>query len=141
MLNLSFSSQQEKDTFFARLQRVKESLSPDGSSATIDHVSMLSAMMDLVEGRSRLSPQQPASSQSFLRNSGKCTCPCPTDHTNSGILLCVGIYTGDVSSEEGGLFVVEKGCFSDLLEGLYTPCSCGLVFNPWRVDGEYKQVC
>ena len=112
---------------------------------TSQTISKFSAMMDLVEWGSRSSPQQAAaaaSSQSFLSNSGKCICPCTTDHTNSGILLCVGIYTGDVSSEEGGLFVVaERGCFSDLLQGLYSPCSCGLTFNPWRVDGEYKQVC
>ena len=74
MLNLNFTSQEEKDAFVARWKRVKQSLSPEGSTATIDHVSMLSAIMDLVEGRSRSSPQQAAaaaSSQSFLRNSGK----------------------------------------------------------------------
>ena len=144
MIDLNFTSQEEKDACVGRLQRVKQSLRPEGS-APMDNISKFSAMMDLVEWGSRSSPQQAAaaaSSQSFLSNSGKCICPCTTDHTNSGILLCVGIYTGDVSSEEGGLFVVaERGCFSDLLQGLYSPCSCGLTFNPWRVDGEYKQVC
>ena len=136
-VDLNFTSQEEKDAFVGRLQRVKQSLRPEGS-ARMDNISKFSVLMDMVEWGSRSSPQQAAaaaSSQFFLSNSGKCTCPCTTDHTNSGLLLCVGIYTGDVSSKEVGLFVAERGCFSNLLQGLYTPCSCGLTFNPWRVGG------
>ena len=70
---MNFTSQ-EKHKLVGRLQRVRQSLTPEGSAATLYNVSMLSAMMDLVEGRSRPSPQQAAaaaSSQSFLRNSGQ----------------------------------------------------------------------
>ena len=52
MLNINFTSQEEKDKLVGRLQRVTQSLTPEGSAATLYNVSMLSAMMDLVEGSS-----------------------------------------------------------------------------------------
>ena len=110
MIDLNFTSQEEKDAFVGRLQRVEQSLRPEGS-ARMDNISKFSALMDLVECGSKSSPQQAAaaaSSQSFLSNSGKCTCTCTTDHTNSGILLCVGIYTDDVSSQKKGGYLLLR---------------------------------
>ena len=47
----------------------------------------------------------------------------------------VEIYTGnDSPRSEPSLFVTEKHCFQDLVSGLGTPCSCGLIRNPWVLE-------
>ena len=80
-MEINFGSEEEKEAFIRRLKRVRKCLSPEGS-AELDHLGLLGAMMDSVEG---VSPRQPSTSpattassktatvaaQSFLRNCGK----------------------------------------------------------------------
>lgn len=49
-------------------------------------------------------------------------------HTNTGI------YTGDVVADDSCLFVTKRHTFSDLVEGLSTPCTCGMSRNPWNIE-------
>ena len=46
----------------------------------------------------------------------------------------IGIYTSDDSVDESRLFICERHALADLMEGLKTPCSCGMSSNPWTVD-------
>lgn len=43
----------------------------------------------------------------------------------------IGIYTDGASSEEQSLFVTERHCLSDLVEGLTTQCPCRA---PWVLE-------
>lgn len=40
----------------------------------------------------------------------------------------------DEHHEDQALFVTERCCFSDLVEGLSSPCPCGLTTKPWAVE-------
>ena len=46
-------------------------------------------------------------------------------------VLFIGIYTGNTNQEEEAAFLTERFCFSDLLEGLKSPCPCGISNNAW----------
>ena len=46
----------------------------------------------------------------------------------------LGIYTGGGTPDDDGLFITEKHCFQDLISGLGTPCSCGMVRNTWTLE-------
>ena len=50
------------------------------------------------------------------------------------LLLNFGMYTDGASSEEQSLFITERYCFSDLVEGLSTQCSCGKTSAPWVLE-------
>ena len=50
------------------------------------------------------------------------------------LLLILGMYTDGVSSEEQSLFIIERHCFSDLVEGLSTQCPCGKTSAPWVLE-------
>ena len=51
----------------------------------------------------------------------------------------IGVYVSDEHQEDQALFVTEECCFSDLVEGLCSPCPCGLTIKPWAVES-IKQV-
>ena len=56
-------------------------------------------------------------------------------------MVCfTGIFTGDETQDDSKLFLCERHCFTDLLQGLGTPCSCGLSNKPWIVES-LVQVC
>ena len=50
-------------------------------------------------------------------------------------LYILGVYVSDENHEDQALFVTERCCFSDLVEGLSSPlsspCPCGLTVKPW----------
>lgn len=46
----------------------------------------------------------------------------------------VGVYVGDNSPEDQSLFVTERCCFSDLLDGLSSLCPCGMTIMPWALE-------
>lgn len=46
----------------------------------------------------------------------------------------IGVYVRDEHHEDQALFVTERCCFSDLVEGLSSPCPCGLTTKPWAVE-------
>ena len=46
----------------------------------------------------------------------------------------VGVYISDKHPEDQALFVTERCCFSDLVEGLSSPCPCGLTIKPWALE-------
>lgn len=52
----------------------------------------------------------------------------------ASLIYVLGVYVGDNEQDDQELFVTEKCCFSDLLKGLSTPCSCGLTMKPWVLD-------
>ena len=40
------------------------------------------------------------------------------------VLTNIGVYTGDIRTDDQDLFVVERRAFHDLCQGLVRPCSC-----------------
>ena len=44
------------------------------------------------------------------------------------------VYISDELCEDQALFVTERCCFSDLVEGLSSPCPCGLTIKPWALE-------
>ena len=48
--------------------------------------------------------------------------------------MSVGVYISDENPEDQDLFVTEKCCFFDLVEGLSSPCPCGLTMKPWALE-------
>ena len=50
--------------------------------------------------------------------------------------LHVGAYTGDVHPwpADGRIFATEWTTFGDLIDGLATPCPCGLSRGPWSLE-------
>ena len=46
----------------------------------------------------------------------------------------IGVYISDDHPEDQALFVSERCCFSDLVEGLSSPCPCGLTMKPWAPE-------
>ncbi len=51
-----------------------------------------------------------------------------------------GVYIGNEYPEEEGMFITERHCFSDLLEGVTSPCPCGMTHKAWMLES-LKQVC
>ena len=47
---------------------------------------------------------------------------------------CVGVYVGDKCPEDQAMFVAEKCCFADLVNGLSSPCLCGLTMKLWELE-------
>lgn len=45
-----------------------------------------------------------------------------------------GVYVGDECPEDQVMFVTEKCCFTDLVNGLSSPCLCGLTMKPWQLE-------
>ena len=41
---------------------------------------------------------------------------------------------GDDHPEDQALFVTERCCLSNLVEGLASPCPCGLTIKPWALE-------
>ena len=54
-------------------------------------------------------------------------------------LLLSGMYADDVGRSEQALFITERHTLVDL-EGLASPCPCGMTRNPWMLDS-VTQVC
>lgn len=46
----------------------------------------------------------------------------------------IGVYISDEHPEDQALFVTERCCFTDLVEGLSSPCPCGLTIRPWALE-------
>lgn len=70
--DVSFTSQQQKDDFKARLSSVRDLLSPQGGS-NLDNLSLMTVLFALAEahhGRRRVTMETPSHSHFFLPNSG-----------------------------------------------------------------------
>ena len=52
----------------------------------------------------------------------------------------LGGYTQDARPDDHDMLITEKCCFSDLVSGLNSSCSCGLTLRPWSVES-IQQVC
>ena len=44
------------------------------------------------------------------------------------------MYIRDTDPEDGACFVTERNCLSDLMDGLASPCPCGMTNNPWLLE-------
>ena len=53
--------------------------------------------------------------------------------TQYQLLLSI-MYTGDDNSDDSSLFICEQYALTELLDGLKTPCTCGMAKNPWTLD-------
>ena len=51
------------------------------------------------------------------------TCTCAT-----------GVYAGDSTSTDSQLFICEYHALTDLLNGMKTPCTCGVSTHLWIID-------
>lgn len=49
-------------------------------------------------------------------------------------IIGVYVYVSDEHHEGQALFVTERCRFSDLVEGLSSPCPCGLTVKLWVVE-------
>ena len=45
---------------------------------------------------------------------------------------------GDDHPEDQALFVTERCCLSNLVEGLASPCPCGLTIKPWALESDIQ---
>ena len=139
-VEVHFTSGSEKDAFQRRLEHIRQRLMPTGSSTALDNRSLLEAMFDIVEGAvpptSSFPPGERASStQSFQRNSGEYIIMYATTSTKvlGNFIACIGVYTGDATTQDQDTFLVERHCLTDLLDGLKSVCCCGMASNPWRL--------
>ena len=48
--------------------------------------------------------------------------------------ISIGVYVDDECPEDQAMFVTEKCCFTDLVNGLSSPCLCGLTMKPWQFE-------
>ena len=46
----------------------------------------------------------------------------------------IGVYISYEYREDQAMFVTERCCFSYLVEGLSSPCPCGLMIKPWALE-------
>ena len=46
----------------------------------------------------------------------------------------IGMYCGNNHVDDSKVFICERYAMPDLLEGLKTPCICGMASNPWTLD-------
>ena len=80
------------------------------------------------------------SSQSFLRSSGTMAFNICMFEQLLFKQLYTGVYSGDTTPTDQDCFLMERHCLHDLLAGLNSACSCGMVSNPWCLDSSV-QVC
>ena len=142
-LQATFSTYEEKEAFERRFEAVCKLLQPVGAP-TLDNHGVLCALLDAVERNARPQDNFPGNerveTRSFLRNSGKAEYV--QTIYDSYVQVCmhhIGGYVSDEHQEDQALFVTEECCFSDLVEGLSSPCPCGLTIKPWAVES-IKQV-
>ena len=141
-LQASFSSYEERDTFARRFEAVCELLQHAGAPA-LDNHSVLCAMLDAVERSARqdnFPGDERVETRSFLRNSGENKCALTAHYYKLSTEHQIGVYVGDEHHEDETLFLTERCCFSDLVEGLSSACPCGLTIKPWAVKSVI-QVC
>ena len=50
------------------------------------------------------------------------------------VVIFIGVFVEDQTSDAQDTFITEKCCFSDLVSGLNSVCACGLTLNPWIVE-------
>ena len=50
------------------------------------------------------------------------------------------MYNGNDSPDDEAMFLTERHCFFDLLEGVASVCDCGLSLKPWVLES-VVQVC
>ena len=44
------------------------------------------------------------------------------------------MYGGDDKTDDSKLFICERYALTDLLQGLKSPCSCGMSSSPWALE-------
>ena len=44
------------------------------------------------------------------------------------------MFKGNDSQDDEKVFLTERHCFSDLLEGVTSPCICGMTRKAWMVE-------
>ena len=49
------------------------------------------------------------------------------------LFFLAGVYTENESANDELLFITERHCLSDLINGVSTPCNCG-TRNPWVLE-------
>ena len=128
-----FSSTDDKDAFVVRLKRVREHFTPPGQKP-LSYRKLMLRLLDAAEGSKATQTTDRAAGMN--RNGGKSDSFC-------GLLLyslackwylqgmsLSGIFTEDVTVDDGCLFVTERHSFSDLIDGLSAPCTCGMSSSP-----------
>ena len=50
-------------------------------------------------------------------------------------------YTGDSAPTDSHHFICEYHTLTDLLDGMKTPCACGMSTHPWIIDFLYTGTC
>lgn len=120
-LQLTFPDDAATTAFKKRLDAVKEALKPQGSVA-LDNVGLMTRMLDIVDEHLVSSPGTTTGSAvagpSFLQSAG--------------------IYTGDTTSDDQQLFVIERTAWSDLCTRLVQPCVCQ-SFGSWVVESTVQK--
>ena len=54
----------------------------------------------------------------------------------SCFIFFLGVFVGNVGQnrEDEASFLTERYCLDDLLEGLKSPCPCGISHNAWQLN-------
>ena len=50
----------------------------------------------------------------------------------------VGVYTEDSAPTDSNLFICEYHTLTDLLDGMKSPCACGMSTHPWIIDSSVQ---
>ena len=50
----------------------------------------------------------------------------------------VGVYTGDSAHTDSHPFICEYHTLTDLLDGMKTPCACGMSTHPLIIDSSIQ---
>ena len=133
-LQLTFPDDAATTAFKKRLDAVKEALKPQGSVA-LDNVGLMTRMLDIIDEHLVSSPGTTTGSAvagpSFLQSAGGFVC-CKDDNRSCSYIT-LGIYTGDTTSDDQQLFVIERTAWSDLCTRLVQPCVCQ-SFGSWVVE-------
>ena len=56
------------------------------------------------------------------------------------VVIFIGVFVEDQTSDAQDAFITEKCCFSDLVSSLNSICACGLTLNPWIVESTQQVV-
>ena len=123
-MELDFSSNDEKDSFLTRLEKVKHYFS-SRSSRSLDNRELLQCLLDLVNDEEDFEPAESSRDdhvKSILNCSGK-------------VVFCIiylllahkiGVFTGSTNDSQS-MFICERSTFHELSAGLTKPCDCRAV--------------
>ena len=132
--DVHFTSLEEKEIFQRRLKGIRELLTPSGCPS-IDNNALMNAFMGAIEAETSIVTERNSSSvtKSFMRNGGRLYQYFKEPYSMLTSFF-KGVFTDDGCSDDDFLFIAERYRLTDLINGLASPCDCGLTRSPWIIE-------